>query len=355
MKNFKIANKDVGNDNKTLFIADIAANHDGNLERAIDLIHLAKEAGADVAKFQHFEARTIVNQLGFESLKSGLSHQQNWKNSVFETYAGASVPTDWTPALKEACDQAEIIFMTTPYSFELVDSLDDFVPAFKIGSGDITWGNMIQHVASKGKPVLLAAGASTLDEVVYAVNILLSEGVDTCLMQCNTNYTASLENFKYINLNVLKTFRQMYPNIVLGLSDHTPGHATVLGAITLGARIIEKHFTDDCSREGPDHKFAMDPQAWCTMVKCSRELEYSLGVGIKKVEENEKETVVIQRRSMCLRENAHLGKSITEDMIEYLRPCPVDAISPANLSKIIGKELNVTKLKGDYLRWSDLK
>lgn len=354
MKNFKIAHKDVGHDNKTLFIADIAANHDGDLQRAIDLIHMAKEAGADVAKFQHFEARTIVNQVGFERLKSGLSHQKKWKNSVFETYAGASVPTDWTPALKEACDQAEIIFMTTPYSLELVDSLDEFVPAFKIGSGDITWSNMIQHVASKGKPVLLAAGASTLDEVVEAVDILLSEDVNICLMQCNTNYTASLENFKYINLNVLKTFREMYPNIALGLSDHTPGHATVLGAITLGARIIEKHFTDDCSREGPDHKFAMDPQAWRAMVKSSLELENALGVGIKKVEENEKETVVIQRRSICFKENAHLGKVITEDMIEYLRPCPVDAVSPANLSNIVGKMLSIDKLKGDYLRWSDI-
>lgn len=92
------------------------------------------------------------------------------------------------------------------------------------------------------------------------------------LLQCNTNYTASLENFKYIHLNVLQTFQKIYPDIILGLSDHTPGHATVLGAVSLGARIIEKHFTDDIKRVGPDHKFSMDPRSWSEMVERTREL-----------------------------------------------------------------------------------
>ena len=118
-------------------------------------------------------------------------------------------------------------------------------------------------------------------------------------MQCNTNYTASLENFRHIHLRVLETFRAMFPSAVLGLSDHTPGHATVLGAVALGGRVIEKHFTDDNSREGPDHPFSMTPASWREMVDRTRELEYALGSTKKFVAENERETVVVQRR--CLR------------------------------------------------------
>ena len=131
--------------------------------------------------------------------------------------------------------------------------------------------------------------------------MILALKTDLALLQCNTNYTGSLENFKYINLNVLNTFKNIYPSMILGLSDHTPGHSTVLGAIALGARIIEKHFTDNCEREGPDHKFSMTPKTWKEMVDRSRELESSLGSGIKEIEKNELETVVLQRRSLRLK------------------------------------------------------
>ena len=126
--------------------------------------------------------------------------------------------------------------------------------------------------------------------MLHLKETLLKNNREICLLQCNTNYTGSLENFKYINLNVIKSFSLMYPGIPLGLSDHTPGHTTVLGAIALGARVIEKHFTDDCSRIGPDHSFAMDPSTWVAMVEASREMEYALGDGVKRVELNEIET-----------------------------------------------------------------
>ena len=155
---------------------------------------------------------------------------------------------NWTQELKDTCDDVGIPFFTTPYSLELVYELDGFVPAYKIGSGDITWREMVEKVAAQNKPYFLACGASTIDEVVSAVDWALAINPQFGLMQCNTNYTAELENFKYINLNVIKTLRAMYPSIVLGLSDHTTQHATVLGAVALGASMIEKHFTDDTSR-----------------------------------------------------------------------------------------------------------
>jgi sialic acid synthase SpsE len=254
-----IQGKKIGGDFPTYFIADIAANHDGDLERAKDLIYLAADAGADAAKFQHFKAETIVSDFGFKTMRGHQSHQSKWKKSVFEVYKEAGVNLDWTAKLKETCDIAGIPFFTTPYALDIVDVINEFVPAYKIGSGDITWLEMIEKVASNQKPYILATGASSADDVHRAVKFALSINPMLALMQCNTNYTASLENFKYIQLNVLKTYRIMYPEIVLGLSDHTPGHATVLGAVALGARMVEKHFTDDKSRTGPDHEFSMDP------------------------------------------------------------------------------------------------
>jgi sialic acid synthase SpsE len=355
MKEIKIENKVVGMNHPVYFIADVAANHDGDLERAKELIYLCAEAGADAAKFQHFTAETIVSDQGFKSLGGQQTHQSGWKKSVFDVYQDASISQDWTPVLKETCDKAGITFLTSPYSYELVDKVDDFLSAYKIGSGDITWPGIINHIASKKKPVLLATGASTLDEVSVAMSTLFSHTSDIVLMQCNTNYTASLENFKYINLNVLKEYGRKYPDIVLGLSDHTPGHATVLGAVTLGARVIEKHFTDDVSREGPDHKFSMDFNTWKDMVDRTRELEGSLGLEIKKVEDNELETVVLQRRSIRAKKDLVSGSVIRRDDLEFLRPCPKDALPPYELEGILNKELVENIKSGDYIKWKNIK
>ena len=212
---------------------------------------------------------------------------------------------------------------------------------------------MLHKVASKGKPVIIASGASTINEITDAVNILLQYNIDICLMQCNTNYTADIENFKYINLNVLKTFKTLYPNIKLGLSDHTLGNVTVLGAVALGATMVENHFTDDTSRKGPDHPFSMDPQSWRTMVNRTRLLEASLGSTIKNVENNELETVVLQRRSIRVNKNMHAGEVITEKDLIEVRPCPVDAIPP-NIN-VIGKTLNVGLNKNDYLKYEHIR
>jgi len=352
---FFIEHKKVGADSPVYFIADIAANHDGDLERAKDLIFLASEAGADAAKFQHFKAETIVSDHGFRSLGGQQSHQASWKKSVFEVYKDASVSLGWSETLKETCKKAGITFFTSPYSMDLVDHIDPYVPAYKIGSGDITWVEMIEYIASKGKPYILASGASTFDDVQRAVNAGLALNGNLCLMQCNTNYTASLDNFKYIQLNVLKVFREMYPNMVLGLSDHTPGHTTVLGSVALGAKMIEKHFTDDISRDGPDHKFSMDPRSWREMVDRTRELENAMGNGIKKVEDNESQTVILQRRAIRLTTTLPAGTVIQRKHLEVLRPCPSDGLPPYLMNKVIGKTLRHDIQHGEHLKWTDLE
>lgn len=340
----------------TYFIADIAANHDGDLQRAKDLIYMAKELGADAAKFQHFQADTIVSDFGFKKIKNLNSHQSKWTKSVYQVYKEASLNFEWTEELKKTADDAGIDFFTSPYSLELVEKVNKYVHAYKVGSGDITWHEIILSMAKKKKPLIIATGASTIKEINLIVKKLGKiKFKNYALLQCNTNYTGSLENFKFINLNVLKLFKKKFPNIIYGLSDHTPGHSTVLGAIAFGARIIEKHLTDNNSRLGPDHLFSMNPVSWKEMIMRSRELEMSLGNGVKIIEKNEQNSVVVQRR--CLRATNTLQKNkiiVNEDLIA-LRPCPKDSIPPYEIKKIIGKKLKYKILKGEHITWKKIK
>lgn len=353
MNRIKIGGRYIGPGEKPYFIADIAANHDGDLNRAFRLIGLAKEAGADAAKFQNFQAPKIVSRTGFEKLGGQMSHQKNWKKSVFEVYQDASIPFSWTEQLRKKCDEVGIEYFTSPYDFESVDFVDPFVPVYKVGSGDITWIEMIEYMARKGKPVLLACGASNQEDVDRAMKCLQAVTKDIVLMQCNTNYTASPENFKYINLEVLRAFRKKYPGVILGLSDHTPGHSTVLGALALGARVFEKHFTDDNNREGPDHRFAMNPKTWREMVDRSNELYLALGDGVKRIEDNEKDTAVVQRRCLRFVRDMKKGETIRREDLFPLRPMPADGIHPYELNKIAGRRLKNDVTADDYIKRKD--
>lgn len=354
MNEIKIADCLIGEHHPTYFIADIGANHDGELDRAVDLIHLAAESGADAAKFQNFQAPKIVSDYGFKHLKGKQSHQESWKKSVFEVYQDASIPFDWTPILKEECDKAGIHYFSSPYDYESVDMLEPYVPAYKAGSGLMSWPQLLVYMAQKDVPILVSTGACELGEVVEIVQAVQRVNDQVVLFQCNTNYTGSDENFDHIHLNVLKSYAQLFPGVVLGLSDHTSGHATALGAVALGARVIEKHFTDDTSREGPDHPFAMDPETWSDMVARTRELERALGSPLKRVADNEKETIYVQRR--CLRASRSIleGEVITREMIDVLRPSEPGGILARDIDQVIGTRSVEDIPMGAALRWTML-
>ena len=349
-----ILNRTIGDDHPTYFIADIGANHDGDLDRAKRLIELAADAGADAAKFQNFEADTIVSERGFRQLGPIATHQSRWDKSVYDVYRDASLDSSWTPVLRNACEAAGIHYFTSPYSPEIVDAVEPYVPAFKIGSGDIAWLEELEHIAKKGKPVILATGAATTDDVVRAVAIIRRWNSSLALLQCNTNYTGSIENLRFVNLRVLQTYRSMFRGLVLGLSDHTPGHATVLGAVALGARIIEKHFTDDPMRSGPDHAFAMSPAAWREMVDRTRELEAALGDGIKRIEENEREALVVQRRALRTVRALQRGTTLAATDLRPLRPWTPHSIGAEHVRDVVGRTLASDVAEGAELHWSDI-
>lgn len=331
----KVGKRIIGPDHPVYFIADIGANHDGNLTRAKDLIRLAKDAGADCAKFQHFQASKIVSAVGFDGFRT--AHQRGWDKSVFEVYQDCSINPDWNEELANTCGEVGIDFMSTPYDKKSATDLRKWVPAYKIGSGDITYLELIKHIASMKLPTFMATGASDMGEVETAVATFLRYNSLLCLMQCNTNYTGSGENFRYVNLAVLRSFARRFPDMPLGLSDHTPGHATAVGAVALGACVVEKHFTDDNSRRGPDHAFAMTPNEWSKMRANVMLVERAMGDGQKVCEANEVESRVVQRRAIRLKTARAKGSKVHRTDFEYLRPCPDGAYTPADVDEIVGK------------------
>jgi sialic acid synthase SpsE len=331
----------ISKNSQTYFIADIAANHDHSLKRATELIKQAADAGANAAKFQNFKAETIVSNKGFTDLGQKLSHQSKWSDSVFKVYKAAELPLEWTEKLVEQCQNSGIDYFTAPYDLEMIRMLEPNMPFFKVGSGDISWKESLELMLSFNKPVFLATGASKMEEVIRAVELVESFPQPYVLMQCNTNYTGEESNFDFLNLNVLSSYAAQFPRAILGLSDHSKGHVAVLGAVSLGARVIEKHFTDDKSRPGPDHSFSLDPEDWETMVKDTRILERCLGSGEKIIESNEIESRIVQRRGLRFANKLNAGSVITSKDLIALRPLHADSIDPWETEDLIGKRILV--------------
>jgi N-acetylneuraminate synthase len=329
----------ISKNSPTYFIADIAANHDGSLDRAINLIRLAAESGANAAKFQNFKAETIVSNRGFAELGGKLAHQSKWKKDVVQVYREASIPLDWTDSLIEACKENNIDYFTAPYDLEYIDYFAKKMSITKIGSGDITWLDSLRAISNSKTYVFLATGASSMDDVKRALEVLQSALKPIVLMQCNTNYTGDPKNVEHLNLKVLETYSREFPDVITGLSDHTPGHLSVLAAVTLGARVVEKHFTDDTSREGPDHGFSLDPKTWSAMVKETRLLERALGDGVKRIEANEVDSAIVQRRALRYGRDLKKGNKIERGDLIALRPCPANGLTPFEIDLLVGKFL----------------
>jgi sialic acid synthase SpsE len=345
---FKIGNREVGQGCPALFIAEIGSNFDRDLERAYRLTDLAVESGADVVKFQTFLAERLVNAKAFRGIKEG--YQAKWDRDVFEVYQDAEFPREWHEKLARYCEKAGTIFMSSAYDFEGVDMTVDLgVPALKIGSGDITWPEMLRHQASKGLPILMAAGAANLAEVAAAVEEVEAAGCqELILLQCVTNYPAG---FDHINLQAMVNMGHMF-GVPYGFSDHTPGSTVPLGTVALGGCVIEKHFTDDKNRKGPDHPFAMDADDFKAMAQAVRDLEKAMGDGVKEVTPEEHETRVVMRRSLFAARDLKAGQQLSREDFLVLRP--QHGILPDRLPEVLGCTLAKDVKALEPIKWEHL-
>ncbi len=348
-KTFSIGNRLVGEGHPALIIADLGGNFDGSLEKAKQLAKLVKESGADVVKIQSFKAGKIVSGKGFASMKLRGVHG-SWGKPVDEVFKAAEFPREWHKEFFDYCTEIGILVSSSPWDYEAVDIMDEAnVPFYKIGSGDITWLEMVEYIAKKGKPVLLATGASTLAEVDEAVRVIESTGNrDLALMQCITNYPSKIES---ANIKVIDTYATAF-DVITGYSDHTHSDTVVLGAVARGAKVIEKHFTDNKKNAGPDHPHSMEPDQFAEMVVRIRDMEKALGTGRKEVVPEEAETVIVQRRSLYASSDIKSGEVIG-DRLEELRPAL--GIYPKYKNKVKGLTALRDIKAGEPIFWESLK
>lgn len=331
-KKIKIGEKTIGEGFPAYIIAEIGANFDHDIEKAKKLIKAAKECGADCAKFQSFKAEKIVSEKGFASMNLKGVHG-SWGRPVHEVFKDAEFPREWHREISEYCKQIGIDFSTSPYDFEAVDLCVELnIPFIKIGSGEITWLEMIEYIAKKNKPIFLATGDATMSEIDEAIRTIDSTGnKDLVLMQCITNYPSKIES---ANINVIKNYQNAF-NVLTGYSDHSPGPVVSLGSVALGGLVIEKHFTLNKSDSGPDHPHSMDVNEFKIMVDYIRELESAMGSSRKVVVEEEAETVFVQRRALYSNKFIPKGKKIERSDLVVLRPAL--GIKPKYIDIVVGK------------------
>jgi sialic acid synthase SpsE len=347
-KEISFNNRIVGNGHPAYFVAEIGANFDNSLDKAKHLCDAAKEAGADCAKFQSFISEKIVAPKGFQKMQLNGVHG-TWGRPVNEVFKDAEFPRDWHHLIKEHCDNIDIHFSTSPYDFEAVDLCMDLdLPFIKIGSGEITWLEMIERIAQKQKPIVLATGDATLSEIDEAIKVIESTGNNNLiLLQCITNYPSMIES---ANINVLKTYQSAF-DVLTGYSDHSFGDVVILGSIALGGVFVEKHFTLNKADKGPDHPHSMNVSEFKSMVSRVRELEKAMGSTKKFVVEEERETVIVQRRGLYAAKDIPQGKSIElSDLIE-LRPAL--GILPKYKSNIIGISTKKHIESGEPIYWDN--
>lgn len=270
-------------------IAEIGSNYDGDLSTALEYVSTAAAVGADAVKFQTLKRDKLVAPMTYPD---GVSRE----NPVYRGFSNLELPDEWHQTLKNAAQATGIEFITTPFHLEAVDLLREIgVNTHKIASGDITFRPLLEAVGGTGKPVLLSTGASTLDEVGQALEILDGAGAgEVTLLHCVASYPAVPEE---MNLRALVTLRQAFRRPV-GISDHSAGSFAAIAAVALGASVIEKHLTFDRNLPGPDHSYAMTPTEFADMVADIRRLEVALGDGVKAPSPSESQKIHRLRRGV---------------------------------------------------------
>lgn len=351
MDSFVISNRKIDKYSQPFIIAEIGVNHEGNFDKAIKMIDMAKEGGADAVKFQCYKAETLACRnspaywrLDCEPTKSQFELFKKYDKFNEKEYI----------ELAEYCRKIEIDFLSTPFDDNSVDLLNSLVDYYKIASADIDNVPLIRRVAKMKKPIILSTGASTLAEIDTAVQLIKKLDVQQiCLLHCILNYPT--QNY-HANLGMILSLKRNFPECEIGYSDHTvpcPEMKVLMTAYALGARVIEKHFTYDKTLPGNDHYHSMDVNDLKNFRKRVTEYIEIIGLENKSPLDNEAIARVNARRSIVAKTNIRKGNIITEDHITSKRPGT--GISPLHWDKILGKKARCNIEEDQILRWSDIE
>jgi len=341
MQTIRVSDRKIGENESTFIIAEAGSNHNRKLSQAKQLIDIASQAKVDAIKFQVFSANKHYSKKTpkFSYLKS--------KKSTYDIIKENELPREWIGELSDYSKEKDLIFLATPSDIEAIDLLESIgVPAYKWASFEIVDLPLLKYVASKKKPIFLSTGLCNLDDIKDALDTIYSTGnKDVVLLHCISLYPTAANQ---VNLRAMDTIKKEF-NVLIGYSDHSLGIMIPIAAVARGATVIEKHFTISRKLEGPDHKFAIEPDELKMMVAGIREVKVSLGSSIKKMIPEEEEMARLARRSIIAKTNIPKGTIILEDMLIIKRPG--FGIKPKYLNQVIGKKAKKDIQAEDVITW----
>lgn len=342
----RIGDRHAGDGVPCFVIAEVGVNHNGDVELAKNLVSAARAAGADCVKFQTYTAERVA---GREAPKADYQRRTtDSRESQLEMLKALELPRERYPEILRHCADEGILFLSTPYDLEDVDFLVDLgVPALKVASGQAAEPVFVEHVASKGLPVLMSTGMCTMAEVGRAVDCARDTGnTELVLFQCTTAYPAPVGE---ANLRAICTMREAL-GVLTGYSDHTPSTSAALGAVALGACAIERHLTLDRNMSGPDHASSSEPAEMASLITQIRELECALGDGVKAPTPSERANIAAMRRSIAARVDIARGEKLTLDHLAMLRPGT--GLGGSMTYQILGRHARRNIRQGETLDWA---
>jgi N-acetylneuraminate synthase/N,N'-diacetyllegionaminate synthase len=346
---FEIAGRRLGGDTPCFVIAEAGVNHNGSVATAKQLVAEAKRCGADCVKFQTFKAERIVTA---SSPKASYQFRTtDPKESQLEMLRKLELSEAAHREIFAYAQQVGIPCISTPYNLEDIALLKELgVPALKIASGQLVEPYFLRAAAETGLPLIVSTGMADLAEVAVAVDTIRVGGNDRlALLQCTTDYPSRTAD---ANLRVMATFRQAF-ECVVGYSDHTEGIAVCLGAVALGAQVIEKHFTLDRALPGPDHACSSDPAEFAAFTRGVRDVEAALGRGVKIPSEAERRNTLGMRRSIVAREALKRGTVLAEHHFAFKRPA--SGLAPSLLPRLVGRKLKADLPADALLSWEAIE
>lgn len=327
---------------QTYIIAEMSANHAGSKQRALDIVHAAKESGADCVKIQTYtpDTMTIDSDLPDFQIDGG-----TWKGeNLYKLYEKAYTPWEWQQDIKDECEKIGIDFLSTPFDKTSVDLLEGMgVEAYKIASFELVDIPLIKYVASKGKPIIMSTGMANLAEISEAVEAIRQVGNnDLVLLRCASAYPAITDQ---MNLRTMQNMAETF-NVPVGLSDHSMGSVGAITAVALGAKIIEKHFCLSREIENPDSSFSMEPHEFKQMVDDIRQAEKAIGTVKYGISEQEQSNGCFRRSIYCIKD-IKKGSIISEDNIKIIRPGY--GLEPKYYDNLIGQTALVDIKRGERM------
>ena len=337
--------------NKVLIIAEAGVNHNGSYENAKKLILAGAEAGVDYVKFQTFKANQLVSK-NAEKAEYQKRNTKNETTSQFEMLKKLEMPEIWHHDLINYAKSLDIKFLSTGFDEESIDFLDSLnIDLFKIPSGEITNKPFLEHIAKKKKRIIVSTGMANLEEVRAAIEVLQKNGIQKnsiTILHCNTEYPTPMLD---VNLKAMLSLKEAF-EVNIGYSDHTLGIEVPIAAVTLGATVIEKHFTLNKSMDGPDHKASLDPLELKQMVQSIRNIEMALsGNGIKEPSASELKNIQIARKSIHTNKFLSKGHILRKEDLIMMRPG--NGISPMDMDLYLNKQIAINMPEGHKVSKND--